>query len=298
MRSLSRLAVLAAFTACWQSATARRDVPPVADRLAFLPATAEIVGGFDGNRARASALWRQYGPKLFGTTPELVDEFKASCGFDPVAALDSVAFALVDLDADPLEVVVVVRGYPKKATLACIRDHAPPDSSPVFTGDTVTIDASGTPIALQFVDDTTAIIASGPAATPAAIAQLIARGAPLRASPGFTERFARIDHAQAVWFVVQPVAGRDPARTQPAAVFGTVDVGALVTVTAHIEMRTAEDAATLAASDPAEVTSAKASFTRFGVKTHGRFIDLDVAATAPQLVELVTKLFRGFMGGD
>ena len=181
--------MVASLTACWQSAS-RRDALPV-DPLALLPADAAIVGGFDAKRVRASELWHQYGPTWLAETPELGDSFKASCGFDPIAALDSVTFALVRFDVDPLELVFVVRGYPKKAVLTCLRDHPPAGTSVLFKGETVTGQVSGTPVALQFVDETTAIITSGRAASPEAIAQLVARGAPLRASQAFIDRFAR-----------------------------------------------------------------------------------------------------------
>jgi hypothetical protein len=166
-------------------------------------------------------------------------------------------------------------------------------------------DDPGNAVGLTFVDDTTALVVVGPAATTkAGIVQVAAGHGALASSPAFAELFADIDSDDPLWLVVGPsspvfadingaLAPDTSIRVQ--AVYGSVDVSNSLVVQAGLRLASPDQVTQLVSvinSKVAQLTSSAGSaglasfFDQLDVAADGNDVIIDVAANASQLLRL------------
>ena len=89
---------------------------PAQTGFAVFPATSKVVGGFNLNSARASALWAMYKPQIEAAASKELAEFKTACGFDPFTQLQSI---VIGGDPNSEEMVVVAKGLQRDQIKNC-----------------------------------------------------------------------------------------------------------------------------------------------------------------------------------
>ncbi|MBX3159370.1 MAG: hypothetical protein KF773_25595 [Deltaproteobacteria bacterium] len=175
------------------------------DPLAFLPADSEIVIDADLSRVKSSALWRHVEPIVYGHAGEDLARFRELCGFDPLAQLGRVTFAMRGLDAPRATGVFVLRGLDKKGTMGCLKKNLTAERRIKIYNDNIAYvqpELGEDPVAFGFANDRTLVVLVGPTASPTELTKVFAAGAPLRKSAAFQALYKQIEPNREVWFVM------------------------------------------------------------------------------------------------
>jgi hypothetical protein len=209
--------------------------------LALMPLQADGVIGIDFAKLRGSELYRAYQKDLEEAASGQLDEIRALCGFDPMPKLDKLVAGGVGSRRTG-DAILVLRGLGKAETMGCLNKAAaapPANVKVVVDGDFATVEtapasppvnvipgaaadagAAAAPppepesVSVQFLDDTTAVIArkGGKAVDKATMQGLLAAkpgdAGNVTGSPGFMEMIDAIDTEAPVWFVVNGNAER------------------------------------------------------------------------------------------
>ncbi|MCW5805956.1 MAG: hypothetical protein KIT31_26560 [Deltaproteobacteria bacterium] len=180
--------------------------------LSLLPVDAEVVMGINFAQIQTSEAWKQLiEPKLSGNGDFVgkLGELKATCGFDPMAEIKSLAVGMKGLGGGTRDGVIVVHGLDKGKTMACFDKKdalAKHDLDASLDGDVAFLrPAKGEPedvVGVTFVNDTTAIVVIGPRATKEGVNKAAAGKSPLKTSPTFIDMYNRLDTTQSMWVMV------------------------------------------------------------------------------------------------
>ncbi len=280
------------------------------DDLGWLPANADVVAGIDMTRIQTSALWQTFVAPLLEHASG-IDAVVAACGFDPLASLTLVTVGVTGMGSDSQPAgTFVFHGFDKTKAMACVTSYAVPSTT--AAGATVTVDGDvviitppndpGSAIGLTFVDDGTALVVVGPAATTkAGIEQVAAGHGALASSPQFAELFADIDSDDPLWLVVAPtapvftdinnsLAPETAIRVQAA--YGSVDVSNSLVVQAGVRLGSPDQVSQLVSLINTKVAQLTGNsgiagfFDQLDVAADGNDVIIDVAANAAQLLEL------------
>lgn len=175
--------------------------------LAYVPADAEAVIGFNFTQLQHSALWQQFVAKDLLDSAEM-KEFVADCGFDPLASLSHVTVGVKGLGAGgAVSGTVVVHGFAKAKAMACFTTRAVPEIDKA--GPHVTVDRGVALIdspdrtshaGFTFLDDSTALVVFGPAAeTRQGILDIASGAHGLRGTPGFSDALSDVNTDASMW---------------------------------------------------------------------------------------------------
>ncbi|MBA3540404.1 MAG: hypothetical protein H0T79_12390 [Deltaproteobacteria bacterium] len=260
----------------------------IADPLGFLPADAEFVLAIDLAQLRRSSLWQTFEPHLFDKLGAAFTPVRKDCGFDPLAGLQSLTFGASTLGDKPSG-TVVIRGLDRARVLACVKKGAAPRTT--FDGEHLLYHSDdGSDLAVQFVDGQTAVAVIGETVTIRDLTSAVQSGSPLRSGP-FADVFAELGDAKPIWFIVngtikqlQQLASRG---VRPEWLFSTIDVGDAVVANAHLRVETAASATQLVAGVSGQLGAAKLFVERFDIAAVDRDIVVDLAATEPQVTQLL-----------
>jgi RNA polymerase sigma factor (sigma-70 family) len=198
----------------------------VASDLGYLPADADAVLGVDVAQLRQTALWQHLvAPAISGFEP--VQQFKSTCGFDPIASLSSVTIGLRGFGSDSFTGTMVLHGIDRTKAMTCFEHDGV--ASAEQQGIQLTIDGSvalltfpdGHHAGFTFIDATTVLVVLGPeAATRAGMARIAAGGGALDrtaspfggasgaqvpavdASTGFAALFPDVNATDSLWLVL------------------------------------------------------------------------------------------------
>lgn len=176
------------------------------DLLAFLPADAQGIAVIDLDDIRRSPLWTRVEEMARTRAADVFTRVKDHCHFDALGSLHKLSFAITDIN-NPTG-VIVVRGYPREATMTCIKlgQAYKPSAKVTIDRDVVTIEDADTHGMLAFVDSTTMVIGFGKQPIDRQqFERRLGEGAPLRNDPAFTERLAKLDPDHPTWFVISDV---------------------------------------------------------------------------------------------
>jgi RNA polymerase sigma factor (sigma-70 family) len=175
------------------------------DDLALLPADSQLMLGVDMTRVQHSPLWQMAIAPALANVRGLRD-FETECGIDIFGSLASVTIGMKGMgDHDTLSGAVVVHGFAKAKTFACLaKHHEKHDTGAELRtdGDVLLALHDGQPhAALKFLDDSTALLLLGPDATKDGIVRLAERhgGAP---ASSYSEMLGEINTDDAVWLAV------------------------------------------------------------------------------------------------
>ena len=256
------------------------------DELAFLPVDAELVVGLDARQILASPLWRHFQPRIMKWIGKSVQDFRAACGYDPLAALRGMTLGIKL--AEPIDGVFVVRGLPRDQTIACV-GRALAQTQLKIEGGIITVPGDGPgnlPAVMAFADATTLVIATSRGGLDAALAA----GAPLRRSRAFSELWALVDARRAMWGIVNGAArafdSLSALGVRPRAVFGSVGLAGGLSLTGRMRLGTPDEATQLASLGQAQAGALQSMADKVEVGADGPDVTLHVELTAEQIDSL------------
>lgn len=207
--------------------------------LAMMPASTEMVMALDFTQLRTSAIWKTYEPKIMENIGSKLEEFKAVCGWDPMAKATGILAGLRGRDAEDL--TVLVRGFDKPSVTGCIQKAIEKgkaegkERKAIIDGDYVELqkeDGTGA-LRFAFVDDQTILIkrAGGKEDMEGKDALMAAIGAKdkdgLMSSSTFSSLIDATDTSGTAWFVLNGNSSFIPSDIPMkfTAVFGSVKLG-------------------------------------------------------------------------
>jgi hypothetical protein len=281
------------------------------DDLSYLPVDSEVVLGINFAQVQQSSLWKQFvEPKLMsGDTQRRISEFKTRCGFDPMTSVRSISMGAKDTGTGKPDAVVIVHGLDKAKSLDCVDkskdDLAKEGSEVTRDGDVILIkDRRGDPIAVSFVNASTAVMVVGPNATTAGIKAVAAGGSTLKSSPKFLEMYKKLNSSDSLWMLINgKLLEKSPLPIKARSIYGSLNVTDGLAIDLRVQFES-PDAATQAANlangqaKQAQAYVDKAEFTADGAELHAV-----VAMSSQKLQALISQLggllgaFAGGMGG-
>jgi hypothetical protein len=322
-RHLARITVvatgLAALGACFGSsssggsgggtgiqnkATQASYAAAASDALAFLPADSEIVLGLDMQQVLGSPLWKRYGDGLMASIGKELSEFKAACGYDPFATMRTMAMGVKVGAGDNPEGVFVVHGLDRDKTMACIpRMPSKGGRTPQIEGGVVVVPGKGAddyPMALTFVDASTAVFAMGPQMSRATLEAQLAAGAPLRKSRAFSELWSGIDSKQTMWVVMNGSSKAFDALAsmgaRPKSVIGSLSLANGLSATGRLRFDSPDQATQLAGMVQGQLGMVKTMVEEVEVAADGPDLTLKLGMSVQQIEQMVGML-GGMLGG-
>jgi hypothetical protein len=271
---------------------------PAGGDLALLPADSEVVFGMNVGQIQQSGLWKQLvEPKLAGAKGQrMMTELKEKCGLDPMKMISSFTFGARDFAGDKPSFVAVAHGLDKAKILDCVEknkaDIAKDGREITRDGDLVMLKStSGDPVAVQFTNDSTAVIVGGPNATAAGIKSVLAGGSSLKSSAPFLEMYKKVKSSDSLWGLASgKVMETLPLDLKATAAYGSINVTDGLTVDMRVRFAT-PDAATQAASmASAQTKQATQYFDKAEATADGNELHLSVAMSGQKLAQLIPML--------
>jgi hypothetical protein len=275
-----------------QAEQARGDAAS-GDELAFLPVDSEIVIGLDVRQLFASPLWTLAEPRLASVIGRSMQDFQASCGYDPRATLRSVTIGAKA--GAPVEGVFVIRGLPRDKTMACTGRALARQAQVTVEGGVITVpgdDPGEPPVVMRFANATTLVIATSRAKLEAALAS----GAPLRRSRAFSELWALVDAKHAMWAIVNGSArmlkSLSALGVRPRAILGSAALGNGLSLAGRLRLGTADEATQLASLGQSQSVAVKGMVDHIEIGADGLDVTLRVDLTPEQLESIAGLMFK------
>ena len=214
------------------SAKASKGAAPSKTSFAVFSKDYDFVVGLNANSLRSSGLWKKFGPMIEGQLNSEKDykSFKDTCGFDPVAKIESVIIAgnSAKQGAKP-DVSMVIKGFNKGEAKACAEKMAKKEGEELKIeedGKLMKVSGKGDTMWLAWLDDGTVFTGSG-AEGDGGKAWVEAR---IKGQDGMDKNadmnslLGQVDSNGTVWFAAQPADTSAMAMmgAPPKAMFGTV----------------------------------------------------------------------------
>lgn len=268
--------------------------------LGYLPADAMVVAGINAKQLQSSALWKtKVEPQLVkGDAATKLAEFKARCGFDPIASITSVSVGAKGMTGRTVDAVVVLRGLDKAKTFDCLEkskaDLATQGTTVARDGDVVTLTADGQPVIMTFAGDV-ALIGSGAYATKDAITLAAAGNSQLKSSPNFVDMYNKLDTSKSIWFFVSGKlsafeAASSMLGSRPKSVFGALNVTDGLAVDARVRLESDAKAAELAKTFQSQIEGVKAYSQQAALTSEGPDLRLTLQMSEANMQELAKSM--------
>lgn len=265
--------------------------------LALLPADSEVVIGMNLGQMQQSALWKQFvEPKLAtADAQQMMSEFKAKCGTDPMKMISSIAVGVRGLGDKP-SAVGVAHGLDKAKVLDCIEktkaDMAKDGGEVTRDGDVVLFKPDrGQPVAVQFTSDSTAVIVVGANANAAGVKAVLGGGASLKSSAAFLEMYKKVKTTDSIWgFASGKVMERIPMGLKLTAAYGSINVTDSLTVDTRVRFDKPEDAAQAAEMANAQTKQATQYVDKAEATAEGNDLHVSVIISGQKLAQLIPML--------
>jgi hypothetical protein len=270
--------------------------------LALLPADSEIVIGMNLGQMQQSALWKQFvEPKLAtADAQQMLSEFKAKCGTDPMKMISSITVGVRGLSDKP-SAVAVAHGLDKAKILDCIEktkaDMAKDGGEVTRDGDVVLFKTDrGQPVAVQFTSDSTAVIVAGANANAAGVkAVLGGGGGSLKSSAAFLEMYKKVKTTDSIWgFASGKVMERIPMGLKLTAAYGSINVTDSLTVDTRVRFDKPEAATQAAEMANAQTKQATQYVDKAEATAEGNDLHVSVIISGQKLAQLIPML--GMLG--
>jgi hypothetical protein len=279
--------------------------------LALLPADSDVVFGMNLGQMQQSAVWKQFVEPKLATTQgrQMMDEFKAKCGADPVKMISSITVGIRGF-ADKPSAVAVAHGLDKAKLLDCLdkqKDEIAKDGHQVTRdGDVVLLKSDrGPPVAVQFISDSTAVIVAGPNASAAAVKAVVSGGPSLKSSAPSLEMYKKVKTGDSIWgFASGKALERIPFGLSVNAAYGSVNVTDSLVIDLRVRFEKPETA-----TQAAEMANAQAKqltpqyLDKAEAAADGNELHASVAVSGQKLPELIPVITMGLaamrsMGGN
>lgn len=304
------LVVLAALAAgCFRSST---PAPPAnkapapdyervaADELAFLPADADFVIGFDSKAMQNSQLWHAFEPQLSALMRKVQEQYGSGCGDDLVKQVGVVTFGMKIQDAKQFSGVFVMRGADAARALECHATETKRKGGTVKLERGVMITTSpavpGIIGASQAVGPKTLVGQMDPAATHDTLAAVLESGAPLRGSPAFMKLYDRRERGAVLWGMANGNAAvfsqMASSGMRPRSIDGTIVATDRLAITVRMTMAGPGEAANIASEIDKIKPMAGSYVERLETRVDGATAQIEVVLTEAQIRSLA-----GMFGG-
>jgi hypothetical protein len=274
--------------------------------LALLPADSEIVIGMNLGQMQQSGLWKQFvEPKLATAQAQsTMSEFKAKCGSDPMKMISSITVGVRGVGDKP-SAVAVAHGLDKAKLLDCLdknKAELTKDGGEVTRdGDVVLFKSDrGESAAVQFTNDSTAVIVFGPNGNAAGVKAVLGGGSSLKSSAAFLEMYKKVKTGDSIWgFASGKVMERIPMGLQVTAAYGSINVTDSLAVDTRVRFDKPETA-----TQAAEMANTQTKqFAQYVDKTEaaadGNELHMSVSVSGQKLAQLIPMLgmFAAMMPG-
>ncbi len=277
---------------------------PGAGDLALLPADSEVVFGMNLGQMQQSALWKQFvEPKLASAKGQhMMNEFKTKCGADPMKMVSSVTFGAKDFSGDKPTMVAVAHGLDKAKILDCIEknkaDIAKDGGEVTRDGDVVLFKSDrGEPAALQFINDSTAVLVAGPSGTTAGVKAVIGGGASLKSSAPFLDMYKKVKTGDSIWGLASgKVMESVPLDLKATAAYGSINITDGLSVDMRVRFATPDAATQAATMATAQTKQATQYVDKAEATADGNELHLAVVISGQKLQQLAPMLSM-FAGG-
>lgn len=278
------------------------------DDLSLLPVDSEVVVGLDFQQLQSSQLWKQFvEPALAkGDVKKQLDEFKRECGVDAMKVVTKIAIGVKGVGSDKPDGVIVAHGVPKAKLVACydkLQKSKKADADITRDGDILIVkskDKGSQPVAFTFLDDSTALMVVGTAATSAGIKAVAKGGSALKNSTAFVDFYNKTKTTDTLWMIMN---GNSKAFDQlaamgikPKAVYGSLNVTKDLTLDMRMRLGTADEAKNLANMFQGQLKGMASMFDKLEVKADGADMRVGILLSDAKLKALA-KQFGGMMGG-
>lgn len=270
------------------------------DDLSLLPVDSEVVMGLNFAQLQKSALWKKIvEPQLMKSdVQQKLGKFKDTCGFDPIASVQSISMGMKGVGADKPDGVIVIHGPEKGKVIPCldkVKAEAEKD------GTTITVDSdvvtfkgkSGDTFAFTYVNDTTVVAVIGANATTAGVKAAAAGGSALKTSAAFVEMYGKIKSQDSLWMLMN---GNSKAFDQaaglgfrPKAVFGSVNVTDGLTMDMSVRLDSPDKATQFAGMMKQQAGQLAPMVDKLDINSDAADVKLSVAMSSQKLDALISQ---------
>jgi hypothetical protein len=269
------------------------------DDLSLLPVDSEVVAGLDFQQLQTSALWKQLVEPMLGKgeVKKQLNEFKQTCGVDPMKVVTKMAFGMKGIGAAAPDGVIVAHGVPKAKLVACydkMTKLKKPGADITRDGDVLIVKQSGSQtVAFTFVDASTALIVVGTAATAAGVKAIAKGTSALKTSAAFVDLYKKTNVNDTLWMIMN---GNSKAFDQlgsmgikPKAVYGSLNVTKSLNLDLRIRFNTADEAKNLASMAQGQLKAAAGMFDKITVGADAADLKVAVLLSDTKLKALLKQ---------
>ncbi|MEM9488465.1 MAG: hypothetical protein AAGC55_04945 [Myxococcota bacterium] len=212
--------------------------------FAIMDKESNLVLGFSLAKVTASALWKQFGPLVMAQAGEDYQKFKATCGMDPMTAIESVIIGGKIDDEDSM--VFVMNGVTRSQLIDCGKKMAAAEGEKIEIADegklTKVVDKEGQTMYLGWLDDKT-MVGSPKGEDKAVVEGILAGKGGLDGNAEMMNLLGNTDTNGALWFAVSDTG--DMGSGGPVkfnAAYGTVSFEGGLKLDVGMRTASAEDA--------------------------------------------------------
>jgi len=269
------------------------------DDLGLLPVDSDIVGGLDLVKLQKSAQWKKYVEPLIagGDAKKALDELKTTCGLDPMKLATKISFGMKQTSSDTPDMVLVVHGMPKAKFTACLGKSgvdAKKDGD-VYIGSP----KGGQPLAMKFIDDSTAFAILGTNATADNVRAAV-KGGGIKGSQAFMDLYKNTNTGDTLWLVANGNAkmfdSMQSTGMRPKALYGSVGLATDVSASIRMRLDSADKASQFATMMQGQVASAQTMFDKLVVGSTGPDVTVSLVL-GPTKLDNLMKMVGGMLGG-
>jgi hypothetical protein len=285
-----------------------------AEDLSLLPLDSELVLGINVGQIQQSALWKQFvEPKMMtAETTKKLGEFKAKCGFDPMTAIKTVSVGLKGLANEKPDGVVVIHGVDKTKTFACLEtmkaEMAADGTEYTHDGGIGMFKAKdGPPVALTFVNDSTAVAVLGEQANAAGVKAVTMGNSALKSSPPFLDMYSKVKTTDSLWGLMNGSSKvfdkMGSMGVKAKAMFGSLNVTDGLSLDLRLRLETPDAAAQLTEMSKQQMAQAAKMFDQIDVAASGSDVKYTIVLSNQKLQQLIAQFgpmlgaFSGMGGG-
>ena len=273
------------------------------DDLAYLPIDSDVVVSLDAATLRQSAMYRELvEPKLraFVEASGSMGKFKSICGFDPFAAITSVAIGARQLatadDPQSYSGVVVLHGFERQRLMSCLETfnrEVGSDNRYLVDGEVIQVQTKGGQSGyMQFVDPSTMVMVFDHQATKAAFQTIIAGASGVNGSPAFMALYGQTK-GTARFFINGRLKSMENSPLKVKVVFGAISVTDALALNFSVRMNSDAEAKAIADSVRPQLESLKSMVTSGTVDAVGADAHFTASMTTEQLKNFMALVGMG-----
>jgi hypothetical protein len=261
------------------------------DVLGFLPADSDFVFGFDVGAFRASAIGHDMAPQLRQMMEHALEGAPfASCTAGWMDSVERVTLGMKVGEGDP-SAILVIRGLDAPGALPCFERALRSKEQTVTSERGILIASAGRgSVAFAAAGAATLVLVIHGDTSLAAVAGVLAGGAPLRANDAFTGIYDHVHRGATVWGVGNGAAKWLAQQgIRASELDGNMVITDKIAIAGKMTTDSPATAANLAQSGQQTLPMLKQFFERIEIRPVAGTVVLDAAMTSEQLRTLLSQ---------